>query len=86
MYRYATTMYTHTSPFSYLHPTHTHTHTHSHTPIHTLPPHLVYETHTTWSTSVRTTSRNLLVMMELPSANPNREWSVNTVLTLIMPA
>lgn len=54
-------------------PQHTHTH-------------LVYETHMTWSTSVRTTSRNLLVMMELPSANPKREWSVNTVLTPIMPA
>ena len=73
-------MYTHTSPFIPLPHTHTHTHTQ------TFPFHLVYETHTTWSTSVRTTSRNLLVMMELPSANPNREWSVNTVLTPSMPA
>ena len=32
------------------------------------------------------TSRNLLVMMELPSAKPNKEWSVNTVLIPIVPA
>lgn len=30
-------------------------------------------------TSDRKNSRNLLVMIELRSANPKREWSVNTV-------
>ncbi len=35
--------------------------------------HLVYDTQMTWSISVRTTSRNLFVMMELPSAKPKRE-------------
>lgn len=35
----------------------------------------------TWSISVRTISSSLLVMMELPSANPKREWSVKMALT-----
>ena len=40
---------------------------------------LVCETQTTCDTSARENLRSLLVRMELASANPNKEWSVNTV-------
>ena len=38
----------------------------------------------TWSMSVSTISRSLFVIMELPSANPKREWSVKTALIPIV--
>lgn len=47
---------------------------------------LVYETHMTWSISVKTTSNNLLVIIELPSAKPKSEWSVNIAFTPIVRA
>lgn len=40
---------------------------------------LVFETHITRSTSASENSRNLLVITELGSAKPNKEWSVKTV-------
>ena len=43
--------------------------------------HLVLDTQMTWSMSVNVNSRSLLVNIELASANPNSEWSVNTVLS-----
>ena len=43
--------------------------------------HLVWDTQMAWSTSAKMNSSNLFVMMELPSANPKSEWSVNTVLS-----
>ena len=47
--------------------------------IKTLGTNLVCETQITWSMSANENCKNLLVMMELASAKPNREWSVNRV-------
>ena len=47
---------------------------------------LVCETHITWSMSASENCKNLLVMMELASAKPNREWSVNRVWSPIVRA
>jgi hypothetical protein len=41
---------------------------------------LVLETQIMWSAFASENSKNLFVMMELASANPNNEWSVNTDL------
>ena len=47
---------------------------------------LVCDTHITWSMSASENCKNLLVMMELASAKPNREWSVNRVWSPIVRA
>ena len=47
---------------------------------------LVCETHITWSMSASENCKNLLVMMELASAKPKREWSVNRVWSPIVRA
>ena len=45
---------------------------------------LVFETHITWSTSVRVNSSSLFVRIDDTSAKPNKEWSVNTVFKPIV--